>query len=176
MSWGSQRRFLDEQRWTLVIRDITEARRMQQQLIRSENCRRWAGCLRHRPRIEQPLQAVVGYSGHTGTTTSGKTGERSGDHCGRRQRSPQRPADHHRRTPCGAKIIENLLLFVRQEIEKKPVDLAKVVSRRELLQYKLKAAHIQVDVDFPDPCPKAGKFPTDPTGVREPHEQRVRSP
>lgn len=165
VSWGGQHAdFWMNKEWTLVIRDITEARRMQQQLIRSEKLSavgQLISGIAHE--LNNPLQAVVGYSDILGDDVRQKTGERSE---GTIAVDAKEVLNDLRIITENAmrcqKIIENLLLFVRQgEIEKKPVDLAKVVqSSRELLQYKLKkAAHIQVDVDFPDPCPKArGNF------------------
>lgn len=165
VSWGGQHAdFWMNKEWTLVIRDITEARRMQQQLIRSEKLSavgQLISGIAHE--LNNPLQAVVGYSDILGDDVRQKTGERAE---GKITVDAKDVLNDLRIITENAmrcqKIIENLLLFVRQgEIEKKPVDLAKVVqSSRELLQYKLKkAANIQVDVDFPDPCPKArGNF------------------
>lgn len=165
VSWGGQHAdFWMNKEWTLVIRDITEARRLQQQLIRSEKLSavgQLISGIAHE--LNNPLQAVVGYSDILGDDVRQKSGDRAE---GAITVDAKEVLNDLRIITENAmrcqKIIENLLLFVRQgEIEKKAVDLAKVVqSSRELLQYKLKkAAHIQVDVEFPDPCPKVrGNF------------------
>lgn len=165
VSWGGQHAdFWMNKEWTLVLRDVTESRRLQQQLIRSEKLSavgQLISGIAHE--LNNPLQAVVGYSDILGDDVRQKA-----------EANPAGPVTLESKEVLNdlriitenamrcQKIIENLLLFVRQgEIEKRPVDLAKVVqASRDLLQYKLKkAAHVEVEVDIPERCPHArGNF------------------
>ena len=160
VSWGGQHQdFWMNKEWTLVIRDTTEARRLQQQLIRSEKLSavgQLISGIAHE--LNNPLQAVVGYSDILGDDMK----ERLASPDGGRHLEPKAILNDLRIITDNAmrcqKIIENLLLFVRQgDIEKRPVDLAHVVeSSRELLQYKLKkAANVEVTVDIPRNLPRA---------------------
>lgn len=160
VSWGGQHQdFWMNKEWTLVIRDTTEARRLQQQLIRSEKLSavgQLISGIAHE--LNNPLQAVVGYSDILGDDMK----ERLASPSGGRHLEPKAILNDLRIITENAmrcqKIIENLLLFVRQgDIEKRPVDLSRVVeSSRELLQYKLKkAANIEVTVDIPQNLPRA---------------------
>jgi two-component system NtrC family sensor kinase len=154
VSWGGQHQdFWMNKEWTLVIRDITEARRLQQQLIRSEKLSavgQLISGIAHE--LNNPLQAVVGYSDILGDDMKERLSSPDGGH----RLEPKAILNDLRIITENAmrcqKIIENLLLFVRQgDIEKRAVDLVHVVdSSRELLQYKLKkAAQIEVTVDIP---------------------------
>jgi two-component system NtrC family sensor kinase len=160
VSWGGQHQdFWMNKEWTLVIRDITESRRLQQQLIRSEKLSavgQLISGIAHE--LNNPLQAVVGYSDILGDDMKDRLA--SPDKGQRLE--PKAILNDLRIITENAmrcqKIIENLLLFVRQgDIEKRPVDLAHVVeSSRELLQYKLKkAANIEVTVDISKSVPFA---------------------
>jgi two-component system NtrC family sensor kinase len=158
LSWGGQHAdFWMNKEWTVVIRDITESRRLQQQLIRSEKLSavgQLISGIAHE--LNNPLQAVVGYADVLNEDMK------------------VRLASGARAQPLDAaeiandvriiienamrcqKIIENLLMFVRQgDLEKRPVDLADVVrAARELLDYKLrKSARVDVDVDIPKNLP-----------------------
>src|SRR5262249_18283359 len=147
-----------------VIRDITEARRLQQQLIRSEKLSavgQLISGIAHE--LNNPLQAVVGYSDILSDDMRTKVEESPS------AAVPMDPREilndlkivTENAMRC-QKIIENLLLFVRQgEIEKKPLDIPRVVqAARDLLQYKLKkAANVQVEAEFPPDMPQArGNF------------------
>jgi two-component system NtrC family sensor kinase len=158
LSWGGQHAdFWMNKEWTVVIRDITESRRLQQQLIRSEKLSavgQLISGIAHE--LNNPLQAVVGYADVLNEDMK------------------VRLASGARAQPLDAaeiandvriiiensmrcqKIIENLLMFVRQgDLEKRPVDLADVVrAARELLDYKLrKSARVDVEVDIPKNLP-----------------------
>jgi two-component system NtrC family sensor kinase len=165
VSWGGHHQdFWMNKEWTLVVRDITEAHRLQQQLIRSEKLSavgQLISGIAHE--LNNPLQAVVGYADILSDDMRQKTEAAPG---GEVLMKPQELVDDLRIITDNAmrcqKIIENLLLFVRQgEIEKRPVDLPKVIqASRELLQYKLKkAANVHVELSVPDLLPKArGNF------------------
>ncbi len=165
VSWGGAHQdFWMNKEWTLVIRDITEARRLQQQLIRSEKLSavgQLISGIAHE--LNNPLQAVVGYSDILTDDMRQKVDEAGGKPV---SVEPQEVVDDLRIITENAmrcqKIIENLLLFVRQgEIEKRPVELPKVLqASRDLLQYKLKkAANVRVDVEFPELLPRVmGNF------------------
>ena len=161
VSWGGQHQdFWMNKEWTLVIRDTTEARLLQQQLIRSEKLSavgQLISGIAHE--LNNPLQSVMGYS----DVLSDDMKERLASPAGNvRRMEPKEILNDLRIITENAmrcqKIIENLLLFVRQgDIVKRPVDLARVVeASRELLQYKLKkAANVEVDVDIPKSMPWA---------------------
>ena len=165
VSWGGAHAdFWMNKEWTLVIRDITEARRLQQQLIRSEKLSavgQLISGIAHE--LNNPLQAVVGYSDILTDDMRQKIDEASGKPVAVQ---PQEIVDDLRIITENAmrcqKIIENLLLFVRQgEIEKKPVELSRVVqASRDLLQYKLKkAANVRVEAELPVDLPRVkGNF------------------
>jgi two-component system NtrC family sensor kinase len=163
ISWGgSHPDFWMNREWTVVIRDVTDAKKLQQQLIRSEKLSavgQLISGIAHE--LNNPLQAVVGYadilSDDMRQRSEGKALE------------PVKPeevlgdlriiTDNAMRCQ---KIIENLLLFVRQgEIEKRPQDLERVLqASRDLLQYKLKkAANVIVEVNLPSRTPRVhGNF------------------
>jgi two-component system NtrC family sensor kinase len=153
VSWGGAHMdFWMNKEWTLVVRDITEARRLQQQLIRSEKLSavgQLISGIAHE--LNNPLQAVVGYSDILTDDLRQKLDPTSGRPS---TVEASQVVDDLRVITENAmrcqKIIENLLLFVRQgEIEKKAIELPKILdATRELLQYKLKkAASVQVVVD-----------------------------
>ncbi|MBK8870867.1 MAG: PAS domain S-box protein [Elusimicrobia bacterium] len=158
LSWGGQHSdFWMNKEWTVVIRDVTEARRLQQQLIRSEKLSavgQLISGIAHE--LNNPLQAVVGYS----DILSEDMKERlAAGHRARPLETAEVAKDvriiMENAMRC-QKIIENLLMFVRQgDLEKRAVDLAEVVrAARELLDYKLrKSAHVDVDVDIPKNIP-----------------------
>ncbi len=159
LSWGGAHRdFWMNQEWAVVIRDVTEAKRLQQQLIRSEKhsaVGQLISSIAHE--LNNPLQAVVGYA--------------------------QLLASEHQEPPIGQdrpgaaaaswrqdlrmimesaircqKIIDNLLLFVRQgEVEKRSVHLEEAVrAALELLEYKLKkSASVEVTLRLPPGLPPA---------------------
>ncbi len=152
VSWGgSQHDFWMNKEWTFVIRDITEARRLQQQLIRSEKLSavgQLISGIAHE--LNNPLQAVVGYSDLLCEEVNQKA---EGGDIRDIQNDLRIITDNALRCQ---KIIENLLLFVRQgEIEKRPLDLRKVIkASQDLLQYKLKkVANIEVEVNLPQKLP-----------------------
>jgi two-component system NtrC family sensor kinase len=165
VSWGGAHMdFWMNKEWTLVVRDITEARRLQQQLIRSEKLSavgQLISGIAHE--LNNPLQAVVGYSDILTDDLRQKLDPTSGRPS---TVEASQVVDDLRVITENAmrcqKIIENLLLFVRQgEIEKKAIELPKILdATRELLQYKLKkAASVQVVVDFPKNLPRVqGNF------------------
>jgi two-component system NtrC family sensor kinase len=162
VSWGgAYPDFWMNKEWSLVIRDVTEARKMQQQLIRSEKLSaigQLISGIAHE--LNNPLQAVVGYAE---LLSDELTVPSQGD--GKRNFVDPKSApaflDDLRIITDNAmrcqKIIENLLLFVRQgEIEKKPLDLWRVVQASlELLHYKLKkVVTIEVEVQIPPSFPQ----------------------
>ncbi len=143
LSWGgSYPDFWMNKEWSVVIRDVTDAKRLQEQVIRSEKLSavgQLLSSIAHE--LNNPLQAVVGYSQLL-------------------SQSKKKSKDDLRLIIENAmrcrKIIQNLLLFVRHgEIVKEPVKVQKAVSDAiELLQYKLsKSANIALTVRIPEDLP-----------------------
>jgi PAS domain S-box-containing protein len=140
VSWsGSSTDFLANDEWTVVIRDVTEARKLQNQLILSEKLTvvgQLIAGIAHE--LNNPLQAVVGYAQVL-------------------VESPQHGADRELRSVyenakrC-RRIIDNLLLFVRQgEVHKRSIPLRRVVDASlELLSHKLRRGQIAVGVHGDD--------------------------
>ncbi len=161
VSWGGAlQEFWMNKEWTLVIRDVTDAKRMQQQLIRSEKLSavgQLISGIAHE--LNNPLQAVVGYADLLTEELKVPSREKG------RMDPTSLLADLRVITDNAMrcqKIIENLLLFVRQgEIKKKPLDVSRVAQAAvDLLHYKLKkAANIDVAVDVSPSLPKVwGNF------------------
>lgn len=143
LSWGGPfPDFWMNKEWTLVIRDVTEARRLQEQIIRSEKLSavgQLLSSIAHE--LNNPLQAVIGYAQLL-------------------SRSPKNTKEDLKMIVDNSmrcrKIIENLLLFVRHgEVEKRPVPVQKaVLAAIDLLKYKLaKSANISVHRRFPAGLP-----------------------
>jgi PAS domain S-box-containing protein len=166
VSWGGAHQdFWMNKEWTLVIRDVTEAKKIQQTLIRQEKLSavgQLISGIAHE--LNNPLQAVVGYAD--------LLSEEMRSSLSSTEKPPENPPDSRsvmddlriiteNAMRC-QKIVENLLLFVRQgEIEKRPLDLEKVVkASMELLQYKLKkVANIEMEVRLGQRVPRArGNF------------------
>jgi len=161
VSWGgTQGDFWTNKEWTLVIRDVTEAKRMQQQLIRSEKLSavgQLISGIAHE--LNNPLQAVVGYADLLTEELKGPAKEKARPDTHSFLADLQVITDNAMRCQ---KIIENLLLFVRQgEIKKKPLDIARAAQAAvDLLHYKLKkAANVEVTSEIPPSLPKGwGNF------------------
>jgi len=146
LSWGGTHPdFWMNQEWAVVIRDVTEAKKLQQQLIRSEKLSavgQLISGIAHE--LNNPLQAVVGYSQLLWDDVRGMS---FGDDLRQIFENAMR---------C-RKIIDNLLLFVRQgDIQKKPIKLGDAVrASLDLLEHKLKkTAGIHVQVVIPPRLPK----------------------
>jgi len=144
LSWGgAQPDFLMNKEWTVVIRDVTEARKLERQIIQSEKLSavgRLIAGIAHE--LNNPLQGVIGYAQFLAILARLKNSEDV--------RFVYQSAMRCR------KIIENLLLFVRQGgIEKRPVCVRKMVSAAlELLDYKLhKAGAVRVVSEVPQSLP-----------------------
>jgi len=165
VSWGGAfSDFWMNKEWTLAIRDVTDSRRLQQQLIRSEKLSavgQLISGIAHE--LNNPLQAVVGYADILSEDLRHKMRESLGDEM---MVKPKEIVNDLRIITDNAmrcqKIIENLLLFVRQgEIEKRSVEIPRIIRAcQELLQYKLKkAANVTVEVDLPEVLPNVrGNF------------------
>jgi PAS domain S-box-containing protein len=149
LSWGGPfPDFWMNKEWTVVIRDVTEARKLQQQIIRSEKLTavgQLISGIAHE--LNNPLQAVVGYAEVLSEDLKSPGAARglAGD----------LKVITENAVRC-RKIIDNLLLFVRQgEAEKRPVRLEKAArASLDLLDYKLrKAANVAVSLDIPRGLP-----------------------
>ncbi len=158
VSWGgAHREFLLNQEWTVVIRDVTEAKKLQQQLIRTEKLSvvgQLISSIAHE--LNNPLTAVVGYAE---LLAEDELVESQAFDKEMVRKDLQIITENAARC---RKIIENLLLFVRQgEVEKKPVALQDVLQATlQLLDYKLrKKGTIKVDQFIPaDLPPMRGNF------------------
>ncbi|MFH1726247.1 MAG: ATP-binding protein, partial [Elusimicrobiota bacterium] len=146
VSWGGAHPdFWMNKEWTVVIRDVTEARKLERQLIRSEKLSavgQLISGIAHE--LNNPLQAVVGYAQLL-----------SDDEMSASTRQEMRHIVQNAMR-C-RKIIENLLLFVRQATtEKRPVSVAKAVrASLSLLEYRLKKADsVRVEARLPKTLPK----------------------
>ena len=144
LSWGgSQSDFWMNKEWSVVIRDITRSRKLARQLVQSEKLSavgRLISGIAHE--LNNPLQAVIGYAQFLAADK-------------RLKGSEDLKFIHQGALRC-SKIIENLLLFVRQGgAEKRPVCVDKMVSAAlELLDYKLsKADVIRVTMSLPQGLP-----------------------
>ncbi|OGR88520.1 MAG: hypothetical protein A3A86_05375 [Elusimicrobia bacterium RIFCSPLOWO2_01_FULL_60_11] len=160
LSWGgSFQDFWMNKEWTIVIRDVTEAKKLEAQIIRSEKLSavgQLLSSIAHE--LNNPLQAVIGYAQLL--SLSHLTG-------GKGEKKHRFPSEERDRTDeelkmivdnslrC-RKIIDNLLLFVRHgELEKRPVRIQKAIEAAlDLLQYKLsKSANIAVHSKIPSNIP-----------------------
>ncbi len=144
LSWGGTHRdFWLNNEWTVVIRDVSDARRMQHRLINSEKLAavgQLISGIAHE--LNNPLQAVVGYA---------QLLEGSGARAGEDLKMILDNAMRCR------KIIDNLLLFVRQgEVNKRVIRVDEAARASiELLNYKLKkAAAIRFEVKISRGLPK----------------------
>ena len=144
LSWGGPHPdFWLNREWAVVIRDVTEAKRMQLQLIHSEKLAavgQLISGVAHE--LNNPLQAVVGYAQilAEGEKYSAQDVRLIFDNAMRCR-----------------KIIDNLLLFVRQgEVKKRAVRLEDAVRHcLTLLDYKLKkSAAVRTVVDVPRNLPR----------------------
>lgn len=161
VSWGGPKEdFWTNKEWTLVIRDVTDSKRLQHQLIRSEKLSavgQLISGIAHE--LNNPLQAVVGYADLLTEETRGTAALGGTTNAASLLSDLKVITDNAMRCQ---KIIENLLLFVRQgEIIKKPLDVARIAQAAvDLLHYKLKkAANIDVTVDISPLLAKAkGNF------------------
>ncbi|MBI4054776.1 MAG: PAS domain S-box protein [Elusimicrobia bacterium] len=147
LSWGgAYPDFWMNREWTVVIRDVTDAKKLQQQIIRSEKLSavgQLISSVAHE--LNNPLQAVVGYAEFLS----------SGQEDAASMREDLRLI-RESALRC-TKIVQNLLFFVRRrEGEKIPVELPKVVQAAlELLEYKLKKeASVSVTVRLDSRLPR----------------------
>ncbi len=138
VSWAGPPRGAKRGRGSVVVvRDETEARKLQKQVAQSEKLSlvgRLISGIAHE--LNNPLQSVVGYA---------QLMERRG------QAAPDDLRRVHENAQRCRRIIENLLLFVRQgKVVVKPVRVDEAVrASLELLHYKLnKAADVDVAVDL----------------------------
>lgn len=137
---GTERDFWKNKEWTVVIRDVTEEKRLQRQLIASEKLgavgQLIAGIAHE---LNNPLQAVVGFA----------------ELLMRPERRVQKKDLRHiyeNASRC-RKIIQNLLLFVRQgSVSKETIGLKRVVEAvLDLLDHKLRRVpELRVETDLPD--------------------------
>lgn len=146
LSWGgSHPDFWMNHEWTVVVRDVTEGRKLQHQLIRSEKLSavgQLISGIAHE--LNNPLQAVVGYAQLLWEETKGMSF--AGD--------LRLIFDNAMRC---RKIIDNLLLFVRQgEVKKQPMRVPDALrASMELLDHKLKKnTGIRLEVTAPAKLPK----------------------
>lgn len=154
LSWGGAHTdYWMNREWTAVLYDATEAKKLQQQLIRSEKLSavgKLISGIAHE--LNNPLQAVVGYAQLL------EDFREEGGSGGRRSKEVQADLRQilHNAIQC-RKIIDNLLLFVRHgEVEKRPVRIEEVLRRcLDLLGYKLtKASNVRVVLKLPRRLPK----------------------
>lgn len=145
LSWGgAHREFWLNREWTAVIRDVTEAKRLQQQLIHSEKLSavgQLIAGIAHE--LSNPLQGVVGYAQLA-----------EGDQGAPLREDLRQVVENAMRC---RKIIDNLLLFVRQGgAEKHSVSLADAArASLDLLAHRLKKeAAVDVRVDLPGRLPR----------------------
>jgi two-component system NtrC family sensor kinase len=146
VSWGgSLPAFWMNKEWTVVIRDVTEAKKLQRQIIQSEKLSavgQLIAGIAHE--LNNPLQGVVGYAQFLAADKRLKNKEEVG-------------LIYQSAIRC-RKIIENLLFFVRQgSVEKRPVSIQRLVkASRDLLDYKLRKANaVSVTVRLPRGLPSA---------------------
>ena len=144
LSWdGSRPDGAANKEWAVVIRDVTEANKMQRQLIFSEKLSavgQLISGIAHE--LNNPLQAVVGYAEILNAPRAPGS------------EMPTREIKHIADNAARCrKIIDNLLLFVRQgEVKKTTIKVQDVVrASLELLQHKIKkTAGVQVTADLPE--------------------------
>lgn len=145
LSWaGSKPDYWLNKEWTVVIRDVTEAKKLQQQLIHSEKLSvvgKLISGIAHE--LNNPLQGVVGYAQLLEDAQKARGAARS----------PKDVATTIQRIAESAalcrKIVDNLLLFVRHgEAPRSPVRLERAIrDSLSLLNYRLaKAANIEMRV------------------------------
>ena len=131
LSWGGPHPdFWLNKKWTIVIRDVTQAKKLQRQVIQSEKLSavgQLISGIAHE--LNNPLQGVVGYAEFLAAD--------------KRFKGKEEVAQIYQSAMRCRKIIENLLLFVRQgSVEKRPVRVAKLVDASlDLLDYKLRKAN-----------------------------------
>jgi PAS domain S-box-containing protein len=151
LSWGGAHQdFWMNQEWAVVIRDVTEAKKIQRQLISSEKLSavgQLISGIAHE--LNNPLTAVVGYADIL-NEESAEGGVKAEE-----LRNDLRIINENA-IRC-RKIIDNLLLFVRQgEVEKRPVRLDEVVKASlDLLDYKMRKAGVTLaEVEVPEDLPR----------------------
>ncbi|MGQ0644509.1 MAG: ATP-binding protein [Elusimicrobiota bacterium] len=151
LSWGGAHQdFWMNQEWAVVIRDVTEAKKIQRQLISSEKLSavgQLISGIAHE--LNNPLTAVVGYADILNEESA------EGSVKAEELRNDLRIINENA-IRC-RKIIDNLLLFVRQgEVEKRPVRLDEVVKASlDLLDYKMRKAGVTLgEVDVPENLPR----------------------
>ena len=139
ISWGGRHLdFASNDEWAVVIRDVTEARKLQEQLVKSEKLTavgQLISGIAHE--LNNPLQTVIGYADFL----SGSPGRASHAELRRLNDSAQR---------C-RRIIDNLLLFVRHgDVQKGPVNLRDATSAAfELLAHKLRQCRVEYAIHPP---------------------------
>lgn len=141
VSWGgAYPDFWMNKEWSIVIRDVSEAKKLQQQIIHSEKLSAVGlliSSIAHE--LNNPLQAVVGYS------------ELLAEKCELPNLKEEIRMIVANALRCH-KIINTLLLFVRHgETKKTPISIRDAVNNSlELLSYKLKKNNrIQIDCLLP---------------------------
>lgn len=154
LSWGgAYPDFWMNKEWSVVIRDVTEGKKLQKQIIRSEKLSvvgQLISSIAHE--LNNPLQAVVGYA-QLLSMDLGSGPDKSGEHKSSTE-DLQMIVENALRC---RKIIDNLLLFVRHgEVEKKAVRVEDAIrASLELLDYKLKKVdNIRVEVEIDPQIPK----------------------
>ncbi len=133
--------FLANDEWTVVINDVTESRKLQDQLIKSEKLsavgQLIAGVAHE---LNNPLQAVVGYT------------ELMSENSAQDQLNEDLQHVLDNATRC-RKIVDNLLLFVRHgDVDHAPVYVQDTIDAAlKLLQYKFKRTpNMHVVTEMPD--------------------------
>ena len=144
LSWGSSEMdFWMNREWAVVIRDVSEAKKLQLQVVRSEKLSavgQLISGIAHE--LNNPLQAVVGFSELLMERASKDTSAKN-----------IRPIVENA-TRC-RKIIDNLLLFVRHGgVDKRPMLVHEVVHASvELIQFKLKKNKVRTEIAVPKDLP-----------------------
>ncbi len=159
LSWGgAHKEFWINKEWTVVIRDVTESKKLQQQIIRSEKLSAMGqliSCIAHE--LNNPLQAVTGYS-QLLLMKAGKStllGNSAKTELFDEELEKDLKLIFENSLRCG-KIIDNLLLFMRHgEIVKRSVSIGQAINAAlELLEYKLKkTANVELEVLIPNDLP-----------------------
>ena len=151
LSWGGTHQdFWANREWAVVIRNVSEAKKLQQQIIRSEKLSAVGQLLSSvAHELNNPLQAVTGYAQLLSSQLLRPLAHS--------QNSSREDAKMILESAMRCrKILDNLLLFVRHgDMEKRPVHIREILSASlELLQYKLKkSAQITVKCDIPKRLP-----------------------
>jgi len=146
---SSEEETKENKEWSLVIRDVTEQKQLQAQLIQSEKLSvvgQLVSGIAHE--INNPLTAVVGYAELLSTTD-----EKDGTLLQEDLKFIQQNAVRCR------EIVSNLLRFVRKgPIQKKPVQINEVIQAViQLLDYRLvKKEAIQVEMNLDPHLPFVG--------------------